>query len=233
MFLKTLHWLNIGPGSSSIEGLANAIRYLRYAHVSEFSKTDFGPDVTLDNPAFIHPSVLLYGKISVARDASIWPNTVVRAENFDVSIGQGTNIQDFVMIHVGGGTGTHIGANCSITHHCTIHGATIGDNCLIGINATIMDGAVVGDNCIVAGGAFLKEGTIIPDNSIVMGMPGKVTKTRNNQVANRLNAFLYVINAKCYARGEHRSWNDPDFMAQAAAEVKRLQAEFDQEAAGE
>lgn len=195
--------------------------------VSEYSKSDFGPDVTLDNPAFIHPSVLIYGKASVAKDASIWPHTVIRAENFDVSIGQGTNIQDFVMIHVGGGTGTKIGAHCSVTHHCTIHGATIGDNCLIGINATIMDGAVVGDNCIVAGGAFLKEGTVIPDNSIVMGTPGKVTKTRNNWIANRMNAYLYVANAEAFARGEHRVWNSQEFLAQAGVEMKRLQAEFE------
>ena len=194
--------------------------------MSEFSKSDFGPEVTLDQPAFIHPSVLLYGKVSVARNASIWPNSVVRAENFEVTIGESTNIQDFVMIHVGGGTGSHIGAHCSITHHCTIHGATIGDNCLIGINATIMDGAVVGDNCIVAGGAFLKEGTVIPDNSIVMGMPGKVTKSRNNWVANRLNAFLYLNNARAFAEGEHRVWNGEEFMSRAAEEMKRLQAEF-------
>ena len=78
------------------------------------------------------------------------------------------------MIHVGSSTGTVIGAHCTITHHCTIHGCTIGDNCLIGINATIMDGAVIGENCIVAGGSFIKERTVIPDNSIVMGIPGKV-----------------------------------------------------------
>ena len=195
--------------------------------MSENSARDFGPEVVLDNPAYIHPSVALYGKISVARDVTIWPNTVVRAENFDVSIGEGTNIQDFVMIHVGGSTGTHIGAHCSITHHCTIHGATIGDNCLIGINATIMDGAVVGDNCIVAGGSFLKEGTVIPDNSIVMGMPGKVTKTRNNWIANRMNAYLYVHNGHAFARGYHRIWNDAEFLAGAAEEMKRLQAEFE------
>ena len=195
--------------------------------MSDLSARNFGPDVVLDNPAYIHPSVSLYGKISVARDASLWPNTVIRAENFEVTIGEGTNIQDFVMIHVGSSTGTHIGAHCSITHHCTIHGATIGDNCLIGINVTIMDGAVVGNNCIVAGGSFLKEGTVIPDNSIVMGMPGKVTKTRNNCVANRFNAYLYVQNAHAFARGYHRIWSDEAFLAGAANEMKRLQAEFD------
>ena len=186
----------------------------------------FGPDVTLNDPAFIHPTALLYGKVHVDKDASIWPNTVVRAENFDVVIGEGTNIQDFVMIHVGGGTGTHIGSHCSITHHCTIHGATIGDNCLIGINATIMDGAVVGNNCIVAGGSFLKEGTVIPDNSIVMGMPGKVTKERNNFVANKMNAILYIHNARGFANGKHRTWDDPEILKLVNAQRAEVEAEF-------
>lgn len=194
---------------------------------------DFGPDVSLDNPAFVHDSVLLYGKVSVGRDASIWPHAVARAENYEITIGEGTNIQDFVMIHVGGSTGAHIGAHCSITHHVNIHGATIGDNCLIGINSTIMDGAVVGDNCIVAGGAFIKEGQVVPDNSIVMGMPGKVTKTRNNWLANRFNAFLYVQNAKGFARGYHRTWDDADFQTIAADEMSRLRAKFAKIEAGE
>ena len=144
----------------------------------------FGPLVSLDHPAFIHESALLYGKIAIGRDVSIWPHVVMRAEMSEITVGEGTNIQDFVMVHVGGQTGTRIGRFCSITHHCTIHGATIGDHCLIGINATLMDGVVVGDNCIVAGGAFLKEGTVIPPNSIVMGMPGKVVRTRNSGAAN-------------------------------------------------
>ena len=186
----------------------------------------YGPDVILNDPAFIHPTTLLYGKVRVEKDASFWPNTVVRAENYEVVVGEGTNIQDFVMIHVGGGTGTYIGAHCSITHHCTIHGATIGDNCLIGINATIMDGAVVGNNCIVAGGSFLKEGTIIPDNSIVMGMPGKVTKTRNNYIANKMNALLYVHNARGFRDGHHRTWDSPEFLELAAAEREKVAAEF-------
>ena len=134
---------------------------------------DFGPLVTLNDPAFIHPSVQIYGRVAVDAGASLWPNTVVRAENYEVRIGASTNIQDFTMIHVGSSTGTFIGAHCSITHHCTIHGCTIGDNSLIGINATIMDGAIIGDNCIVAGGAFVKGGTVVPDNSIVMASPAK------------------------------------------------------------
>jgi carbonic anhydrase/acetyltransferase-like protein (isoleucine patch superfamily) len=186
-----------------------------------------GPEVELDRPAFIHPTALIHGKVRIGRDVSLWPYTVIRAELAQVQIGEATNIQDFVMIHVGYTQPTIIGKHCSITHHCTVHGATIGDNCLIGVNATIMDGCVVGENSIVAGGAFLKEGTAIPPNSIVMGAPGKVTKTRNNWVANRFNAALYLRNAEHYAKGKHRAWHGDEFHAFAKSEMERLQKEFE------
>ena len=187
---------------------------------------EFGPEVTLNDPAFIHDTVCIYGRATVHEGASLWPYAVLRGEFYEIEIGAYTNIQDFVMIHVGSSTPTRIGAYCSITHHCTIHGATIGDNCLIGINATIMDGCVIGDNCTVAGGAFLPENTVVPDNSIVMGMPGKVKRVANGWVKNRFNAFLYHRNAMAYARGEHREWASDAFNQAAAEELRRLNAEF-------
>jgi len=168
--------------------------------------THSGPDITITDPAFIDPTVRIFGKVTVEEGASFWPYVVVRAENREVRIGKYTNIQDHAMIHIGFNTPTIIGDYCSITHHCTIHGCTIGNNCLIGINATIMDGCQIGDNCIVAGGAFLKEGTIIPDNSVVMGTPGKVVRTKNSFRENRRNAMAYYRNALGYAQGEHRTW---------------------------
>ncbi len=186
----------------------------------------FGPGVTLNEPAFIHDSALIYGKVRIEAGASVWCNVAMRAENYEIVVGPHSNIQDFVMIHVGGQTGTYIGSHCSITHHCTIHGCTIGDNCLIGINATVMDGAVIGDNCIVAGHTIVKEGTVIPANSVVMGVPGKVVRERNNYVANRLNAFLYWRNGLAYARGEHREWDRPETVAAVKREIERLNAEF-------
>lgn len=166
----------------------------------------FGPEVTINENAFIHPTTLIYGKVTIGQGASCWPYSVIRAETREVTIGDYTNIQDFVMIHIGDTTGTHIGSHCSITHHCTIHGCTIGDNCLIGINSTIMDGCVIGDNCIIAGHSFLKEGTIIPDNSIVMGTPGKVVRTQNNYARCRMNAYMYYRNSIAYMKGDHREW---------------------------
>ena len=187
----------------------------------------FGPDIVLDNPAFIHPSAQLHGKVTVGSQASIWCNAVVRAESYEVVIGPYANVQDFVMIHVGAATGSIIGSHCSITHRCTIHGCRIGDNCLIGINSTIMDGCEIGDNCIVAGHTFLRENTRIPANSIVMGVPGEVRRTENNYVRNRINAYFYYRNALAYAKGEYRDWSRPDFPAAVANEIKRLEQELE------
>lgn len=187
---------------------------------------DYGPDVTLIEPAFIDRSVRIFGKVTVREGASIWPNAVIRAENHAVEIGPHSNVQDFSMVHVGLRSGTQIGAHCSITHHCTIHGARLGDNCLVGVNATLMDEVVVGENCTIAGGTFIPEGTVIPDNAIVMGVPGRVVRTENRWVENRINAWYYWRNALAYARGEHREWASEDFERALAAEHARLVEAF-------
>ncbi len=176
------------------------------------NKTCFGKDIILENPAYIHPTARIYGKVKICEGASIWPYVVIRSELNEVVINEKTNIQDFVMIHVGTFSGTHVGSHCSITHHCTLHGCTIGDNCLIGINATIMDDCVIGNNCIIAGHTLLKEGTIIPDNSIVAGTPGKVIRERNCRIENMTGAIAYYENALSYARGDYRKLSDEQLM---------------------
>jgi carbonic anhydrase/acetyltransferase-like protein (isoleucine patch superfamily) len=145
-----------------------------------------------------------------------------------VRIGRRSNLQDHVMVHVGYRHPTIIGDYCSITHRVVLHGRRIGDNCLIGIGATIMEGVEIGENSIVAGHSFVADGTLIPPNSIVMGTPGKVVRTANNFIANRINAMLYHRNALCYARGEHRGWEGPAYQAEAQAwqaEAERQYAE--------
>ncbi len=173
---------------------------------------NYGDGIELINPAFVHPTVQIYGNVQTADGVSIWPYAVIRSEVHEVIIGKQTNIQDYVMIHIGLSLGTYVGKYCSITHHCTLHGCRIGNNCLIGINSTIMDGCVIGDNCIVAGHTFLKEGTVIPDNSIVAGTPGKVIKDRNSSFENKLNALWYYENALGYAQGDHRKISDPEVL---------------------
>ena len=163
-----------------------------------------GASVTLNAPAYIHETAFIYGKVTIGKDVTIWPYVVMRAEMHEIAIGERSNIQDFVMIHVGGQTPTIVGANCSITHHVTLHGCMIGDNCLIGINATIMDGAIIGANSIVAGHTIVPENAVFPNNSIIAGVPAKLIKTRDSGAANKMNAEFYFQNGLRYAKGVDR-----------------------------
>jgi len=187
----------------------------------------FGPDVTLNSPAFIHPTAVIHGRVTLEDGASLWPYAVIRAECEEVRVGRNSNLQDFVMIHTAPGFPTLIGEYCSITHHVTLHCCRIADNCLIGINATIMDGAVIGENSIVGANAIVTEGTVIEPNSIVAGIPAKVIRQRNNFIPNRVNAEMYLRNAKAYARGEHRTWTGPDFERFTRETVVRVQRQFE------
>ena len=125
------------------------------------------------------------------------------------------------MIHVGNHTPSVIGDYCSITHRVVVHGAEIGDHCLIGIGAILMDGVKVGRNCVIAGGAFLTENTVIPDNSIVMGIPGKVVTTRDNFRQTHRNALIYYENARAYAQGRFDVWSDEANNAKIEAAVEK------------
>jgi carbonic anhydrase/acetyltransferase-like protein (isoleucine patch superfamily) len=164
--------------------------------------------------------------VSVAEGASVWCNAVVRSETAHVAIGAGANVQDFVMIHTDPGKPVTIGAYSSITHHATLHGCTIGDHVLIGINATIYNGAVIGSGSIVGQHAYVKDGTIIPPHSIVVGSPATVIRTRDNRLANRINAEFYIRNGTAYARGDHRAWDGPQFESWFGNMMKTLAAEY-------
>jgi carbonic anhydrase/acetyltransferase-like protein (isoleucine patch superfamily) len=163
-----------------------------------------GTHVQLDNPAYIHPTAQLQGRVSIGVGVSIWTYAVTRSEVYEIRIGARTNIQDFVMIHEGSGFPTIVGEDCSITHHVTLHGCEIGDRCLIGIGATIMDGVKIGDNSIVAGNAIVTEGSEFPANSVIGGVPAKLLATRDNSEANLQNAAFYSSIAARYAEGHDR-----------------------------
>jgi carbonic anhydrase/acetyltransferase-like protein (isoleucine patch superfamily) len=181
----------------------------------------------------IHPSAWLaqsaqvFGAVTIAERASVWHNAVLRAECQEIRIGRLTNVQDFVMVHVPYDRPTSVGAFCSITHHVTLHGCTIEDECLIGINATVMDGVVIGRGSIVAGAALVKEGTIVPPGSIVAGIPAKVVRERDSARENRLNAWLYHRNAEHYRRGDHRAWDGPEYEAWLAAKRAEIARDAD------
>jgi carbonic anhydrase/acetyltransferase-like protein (isoleucine patch superfamily) len=176
--------------------------------------------------AYIDASAAIFGSVEIGEGASLWPCAVIRAESERVRVGRFANLQDHVMVHVGYRRPTIIGDYCSITHRVVLHGCEIGDHCLIGIGATIMEGVVIGENSIVAGHSFVADGTRIPPNSIVMGTPAKVVRTANNFIANRINAMLYHRNAVCYARGEHRGWEGPEYQAEARRWQEEAERQF-------
>ncbi len=179
--------------------------------------------------AWVAPGVQLYGRLSIAEGASLWPQVVARAECQEIRIGRMTNVQDFVMIHVGYDEPTLIGEFCSITHRAIVHGCTIGDDSLVGPGAVIMDGAVVGAGSIVAAGAVIPEGRSFPPHSVLAGVPAKVIAERDCSRENRLNAWLYHRNAEAYRRGEHRVWDGPEHRAWLLAKRAEVEADRDRE----
>jgi carbonic anhydrase/acetyltransferase-like protein (isoleucine patch superfamily) len=172
---------------------------------------------------FVAESAQLYGRIEIGEGSSVWPNAVMRAEAQSIRVGRYTNLQDFVMVHVGYDDPTVVGDFCSITHHTTLHGCRIEDHCLIGINVVIMDRAVIGAGSIVAGGAMVKEDSVFPPGSIIAGVPARQIAERDSARANRLNAWQYHRNAQAYLRGDHRAWDGPEY----ATWLKEIEAEVE------
>lgn len=181
----------------------------------------------IDASVWRHPSAQLYGRIEIGAESSLWPNVVIRAEANHVRIGRYTNLQDFVMVHVGYGHPTEIGDFCSITHHATVHGARVEDDCLVGINAVVMDGAEVGRGSIVAGGAMIKEDSVFPPGSIIAGVPAKQIAERDSARANRLNAWQYHWNARAYDEGNERAWEGPEYEAWLRDLTQRIERDED------
>ena len=176
----------------------------------------------IDEAAWVAASAEIYGRVTIEAQGSVWPNCVIRAEDHEVRIGQCTNLQDFVMVHIGYANPTIIGSHVSVTHHATVHGCVIEDDCLVGINAVVMDGAVIGQGSIIAPGAVVTEGTKIPAFSIAAGIPAKVIKERDNTEANRENALLYHANAEAYRLGDHRVWDGMDTVGYLEPRLKIL-----------
>ncbi len=183
------------------------------------------PDI--DSSVFLSDTAQIFGDVRIGAESSIWPNVVMRAEIQRIRIGRYTNIQDFVMIHVGYEDETEIGDFCSITHHATVHGCRIEDDCLVGINAVVMDGAEIGRGSIVAGGAMIRENSRFAPGSIIAGVPAKQIAERDSARANRRNAWIYHWNAQAYKRGHHRAWSGRDYERWLAELDERLETDSD------
>lgn len=149
---------------------------------------------------FIANTATVTGDVKLGKNTSVWFSAVVRGDLAPIIIGDYSNVQDCCVIHVSPDKGVKIGNYVTIGHGAVLHSCDVGNNVLIGMNATILHNAEIGDNCIVAAGAVVTPGMKIPQNTLVMGVPGKIVReiTKKEKETIRENAKLYARTAKDY-----------------------------------
>ena len=128
----------------------------------------------VDEGAFVAPNATLIGDVHVEAGASVWFNTVLRADFAPIIIREGANVQDGSVLHAPPGIPTDVGPGATIAHRCVIHGVHVGQEALIANHATVLDGAVIGRRSVIAAHALVIGGTKIPDEVLVTGSPAKV-----------------------------------------------------------
>ena len=147
---------------------------------------------------FVADNATVVGKVRLEDNSSVWFNAVIRGDNEWITVGENSNIQDGSVLHTDPGIPLTIGKNVTVGHQVMLHGCTIGDNSLIGINSVVLNGAKIGKNCLIGANSLVTEGKEIPDGSLVMGSPAKVIKTLSEAQQARLllSAETYVKNFK-------------------------------------
>ena len=125
---------------------------------------------------FIAPDATLVGDITLESAASIWFQVVIRAENDRITIGEGSNVQDGSVLHVDPGFPLTLGRNVSIGHKVMLHGCSVGEGSLVGINSVVMNGAKIGKGVLIGANTLIAEGKEIPDGVLVIGSPGKIVR---------------------------------------------------------
>jgi len=148
----------------------------------------------IDPSAYIADSANIIGKVSIGAGASVWFGVTIRGDNEPIAIGENSNVQENCILHTDMGSPLTIGKNVTVGHQAMLHGCTIGDGALIGIQAVILNGAVIGKNCLIGAGALVTEGKDFPDNSLIIGTPAKVVRTLSEQEIANLhgNSANYV-----------------------------------------
>lgn len=155
---------------------------------------------SIANNCFIAPNASVIGNVVLAENASIWFNVVIRADVDQINIGANSNIQDGSVLHVDKGFPITIAENVTVGHKAMLHGCSIGEGSLIGINAVILNGAKIGKHCLIGANALVTENMNIPDGSLVLGSPAKVVKQLDEKAKKMLaqGAIHYVDNGNYY-----------------------------------
>jgi carbonic anhydrase/acetyltransferase-like protein (isoleucine patch superfamily) len=140
----------------------------------------------VDPEAFIAPGATVVGRVSLAREASVWYGSVLRGDVEPIAVGEATNIQDLTVVHVDPGLPTRIGPRVGIGHRCIIHGCTIEEECLIGMGSIVLSGAVIERGSVVAAGALVTEGMRVPAGTLAMGVPAKIVREVDEKLRRRI-----------------------------------------------
>lgn len=152
--------------------------------------------------AWVAESAEVIGRVELHRNASVWPQVVIRGDNDLIQIGEGSNVQDASILHTDPGYPLVLGKNVTVGHQVMLHGCNVGDGSLVGIGAVILNGAKIGKNCLVGAGALVTEGKEFPDGSMILGSPAKVVKSLTPEQMAGIEdiAGRYVKNAQRYQK---------------------------------
>ncbi|WLI91180.1 gamma carbonic anhydrase family protein [Massilia sp. R2A-15] len=156
-----------------------------------------GVTPTIDPSAYIADAATVIGNFTLAAGSTVWSGVVIRGDNELIDIGRNVNVQEGAVLHTDPGYPMTIGADVSIGHQAVLHGCTLGEGSLVGIQAVILNGAKIGKNCLVGAGGLITERKEFPDNSLIVGVPAKVlrTLTEADIAGMHKNASEYV--ARC------------------------------------
>lgn len=157
---------------------------------------EYAPDIAAS--AYITDSATVVGRVTIKAHSSVWFQATVRGDHEDIVVGENCNLQDGAVLHADPGFPLTLADNVSVGHQAMVHGCTIGEGSLIGIQAVILNGAKIGRNCLVGAGALVTEGKEFPDNSLILGAPAKAIRTLNEtEIANlRRIADSYVVRGR-------------------------------------
>jgi len=152
----------------------------------------------VDGDFYVAENATVLGKVKLCKDSSIWFGATLRGDTELITIGERSNVQDGSVLHTDIGFPLDIGKDVTIGHKVMLHGCTIGDGSLIGINAVVLNGAKIGKGCLIGANALVTEGMEIPDGSLVMGSPGKIKGELNEdqKMGLIMSAHHYVENSK-------------------------------------
>lgn len=158
--------------------------------------------------SFIAPSAVIIGDVTIGKNCGVFPNAVIRGDENAIVIDEGSNIQDCCVIHTDAEHKVHIGKNVTIGHAAVVHGATISDDCLVGIHATVLNGARVGSGSIIGACGLVTENMVVPEHSLVLGIPGKVVKQDLSLVELiRKNAEEYQVLSLKHKQGSYPAYS--------------------------